>query len=124
MRLDTMLGPLISARQKARVSAYLGYGVADGAALRFGGDDMPGPGHFIRPAMFTEVRADMRIAREEIFGPILSVIRFSDEDRLIRALMACAMVSPARSGPRISSARCAWRAASIPGRWRSTITAR
>jgi phenylacetaldehyde dehydrogenase len=84
MRLDTMLGPLISARQKARVSAYLGYGVADGAALRFGGDDMPGPGHFIRPAMFTEVRADMRIAREEIFGPILSVIRFSDEDRLIR----------------------------------------
>jgi phenylacetaldehyde dehydrogenase len=86
MCLDTMLGPLISARQKARVSAYLGYGVEDGASLRFGGDDMPGPGHFMRPAMFTGVTSDMRIAREEIFGPILSVISFRDEEPLLREI--------------------------------------
>ena len=84
MRLDTMLGPLISARQKQRVHNYLEFGVADGARLLFGGEPVVGPGHFLRPALFTHVDSSMRIAREEIFGPVLSVFRFSDEETLLR----------------------------------------
>jgi phenylacetaldehyde dehydrogenase len=84
MRLDTMLGPLISAKQKRRVHDYLEFGTADGARLVFGGEPVPGPGHFVRPALFTGVDSSMRIAREEIFGPVLSVFRFNDEAALLR----------------------------------------
>jgi phenylacetaldehyde dehydrogenase len=84
MRADTVLGPLISARQKRRVLEYLDAGTGEGARLEFGGEAVDGPGHFVRPALFTNVASTMRIAREEIFGPILSVSRFRDEDSLIR----------------------------------------
>ena len=84
MRLDTLLGPLISAKQKQRVLQYLDFGITDGAHLAFGGEAVDGPGHFMRPALFTDVDSSMRIAREEIFGPVLSVMRFSDEHDLIR----------------------------------------
>ncbi len=84
MRPDTIIGPLISARQKERVLRYLDFGVADGATLEFGGEPVEGAGHFVRPALFTNVHAQMRIAREEIFGPILSVFRFQDEELLLR----------------------------------------
>jgi phenylacetaldehyde dehydrogenase len=83
MRSDTVLGPLISARHKARVQAYFEAGLAEGATLVTGGEPVDGSGHFMRPVLFADVTQNMRIAREEIFGPILSVIRFSDEDRLI-----------------------------------------
>ena len=84
----TMLGPLISARQKRRVLAYRHAGQEDGATLVFGGEDLNGAGHFVLPALFTDVTAGMRIAREEIFGPILSVFRFRDEDALVRDINA------------------------------------
>ncbi len=84
MRTDTMLGPLISAKQKRRVLEYLGSGMAERAHLEFGGGAVDGPGHFVRPALFTGVQPTMRIAREEIFGPILAVSRFRDEDALLR----------------------------------------
>ncbi len=84
MRLDTIIGPLISARQKERVLRYLDFGSSDGATLEFGGEPVDGVGHFVRPALFTQVDSSMRIAREEIFGPILSVFRFSDEEALLR----------------------------------------
>lgn len=84
MRTDTVLGPLISAKQKRRVLEYLESGTADGTHLEFGGDDVDGPGHFVRPALFTSVQPTMRIAREEIFGPLLAVSRFRDEDALLR----------------------------------------
>ena len=84
MEPGTALGPLISARQKARVLDYIRIGEAeDGATLLQGGLDLPGPGHFVSPAIFTGVRMDMRIAAEEIFGPVLSVLRFSDESALL-----------------------------------------
>ena len=83
MRPDTVLGPLISANHKRRVEAYLDAGVEERATLVTGGEKVEGPGHFMRPALFTDVTQGMRIAREEIFGPILSVIRFHDEDAMI-----------------------------------------
>ena len=83
MRPETLLGPLISARQKTRVEGYVQAGLEDGATLAFGGEPMRGTGHFVGPAIFTGVTADMRIAREEIFGPVLSVFKFNDLDNLI-----------------------------------------
>jgi phenylacetaldehyde dehydrogenase len=88
MRLDTVIGPLISARQQARVLRYLDFGLTDGATLEFGGERIEGPGHFVHPALFTQVTAQMRIAQEEIFGPILSVFRFNDEEQLLRDVNA------------------------------------
>jgi len=84
MRPETVLGPLISARQKARVEGYVQAGLEDGATLAYGGAAMSGPGHFVGPALFTGVTPQMRIAREEIFGPVLSVFRFNDEAALVR----------------------------------------
>ena len=88
MRAGTVPGPLISARQKERVQAYIDAGIADGATLAEGGGAIPGPGHFIPATMFTGVAPGMRIAREEIFGPVLSVFRFRDETALLRDINA------------------------------------
>jgi phenylacetaldehyde dehydrogenase len=82
----TDLGPLISARQKARVAAYIQAGLDEGAAMVCGDEPVADGGHFLRPVVFTEVMPDMRIAREEIFGPVLSVFRFTDEDDLMRVV--------------------------------------
>lgn len=77
---DTKLGPLISARQRDRVQSYVDVGQADGATLRLGGQAWSGPGYFVQPTVFDHVRNGMRIAQEEIFGPVLSIIPFKDED--------------------------------------------
>lgn len=74
------LGPLISQRQRERVLGYIDAGLREGATLLTGGTAPEGPGYFVRPTIFVDARADMRIVREEIFGPVLSVMRFSDED--------------------------------------------
>jgi acyl-CoA reductase-like NAD-dependent aldehyde dehydrogenase len=79
-REGVQLGPLISAGQKARVMGYIEAGRAEGATLLMGGDAPDGPGHFVNPTIFVDARPDMRIVREEIFGPVLSVMRFTDED--------------------------------------------
>jgi phenylacetaldehyde dehydrogenase len=80
------LGPLISARQKARVQAYIELGQAEGAEMVLGAEPVPPAGHFVAPVIFTGCRADMRIVQEEIFGPVLTVLRFSDEAALLRAM--------------------------------------
>jgi phenylacetaldehyde dehydrogenase len=80
----TDLGPLISARQKARVLAYIESGLDEGAKLVLGGEDVPSEGHFVAPTIFTGCSPGMRIVREEIFGPVLAVLRFNDERSLIR----------------------------------------
>lgn len=82
----TQLGPLISHRQLDRVLSYVQIGVDEGARLvcgggRIGGD--LGAGYFVEPTVFTDVRNDMRIAREEIFGPVLSVIPFDTVEEAI-----------------------------------------
>lgn len=86
---ETILGPLISAKQKARVMEYIEIGKAEGARLVCGGSAPDGEGHFMRPTIFDHCTPDMRIVREEIFGPVLAVQRFGDDlDALIAAFDA------------------------------------
>ncbi len=79
--------PLINTRQMERVLALIAEGQADGARLVTGGTRAEGDlaaGNFVTPTLFTDVSNDMSIAREEIFGPVLSVIPFGDEDEAVR----------------------------------------
>jgi acyl-CoA reductase-like NAD-dependent aldehyde dehydrogenase len=75
---STNLGPLISARQRRRVLEYIGSGVEQGAELVTGGSAHGGAGYFVEPTIFANGRPDMRIVQEEIFGPVLTVMRFTD----------------------------------------------
>ncbi len=83
----TDMGPLISRKQQERVLAYIAKGKAEGATLATGGraplDAALAGGFFVEPTVFTEVMNTMTIAREEIFGPVLSVIRYHDEDEAV-----------------------------------------
>src|SRR5207237_3231225 len=84
---DTRLGPLVSDVQRKRVRGYIEKGVDEGAKLLTGGAEAPDgleKGYFVRPTVFSEVRNDMTIAQEEIFGPVLSVIPYDDEDDAVR----------------------------------------
>jgi aldehyde dehydrogenase (NAD+) len=79
--------PLINPRQLDRVLDLIGQGQAEGARLVCGGtrgEDDLAAGNFVAPTLFTDVSNDMAIAREEVFGPVLSVIPFTDEDEAIR----------------------------------------
>jgi aldehyde dehydrogenase (NAD+) len=88
MMSDTQTGPLSSARHLAKVEGYVKAGREEGAKLICGGKraDVPGfPGGFYyEPTIFADVKPQMRIAREEIFGPVLSVIPFVDEDEAVK----------------------------------------
>ncbi|MEU1342046.1 aldehyde dehydrogenase family protein [Streptomyces sp. NPDC005827] len=77
------IGPLVSQEQFDRVTGYLELGRAEGAQVATGGEPLPGPGWFVRPTVFTEVTPDMRIAREEIFGPVAAVLPFDTEEEAI-----------------------------------------
>ncbi len=76
------IGPVVSARQMERVLGYVASGKAEGARLVTGGERLSdlGKGYFVQPTVFAEVRPDMRIAQEEIFGPVAVVIPFRDEE--------------------------------------------
>lgn len=81
----TDIGPLVSKRQQARVQEYIRSGVAEGARAVVGGDGSPmDRGWYVRPTLFADATNDMRIAREEIFGPVLTVIKYTDESDAIR----------------------------------------
>ncbi|WP_076433029.1 CoA-acylating methylmalonate-semialdehyde dehydrogenase [Haladaptatus litoreus] len=82
---DSEMGPLITPEQQERVEEYIREGIEDGADLLLDGRELetPDTGNFLRPTIFGDVESEMRIAREEIFGPILALIRASDfEDAL------------------------------------------
>ncbi|MDR3417231.1 MAG: aldehyde dehydrogenase family protein [Nevskia sp.] len=81
-----IMGPVISKRQLERVRSYVEIGQQEGARLLAGGQVRTdkGPGFFIEPTCFVDVRNDMRIAQEEIFGPVLVVIPYEDEEDAIR----------------------------------------
>ncbi|HUD72269.1 MAG TPA: aldehyde dehydrogenase family protein, partial [Dongiaceae bacterium] len=81
----TRLGPQVSEAQMKQVLGYVEKGRAEGARLVCGGERPAGKGYFVRPTIFTDVQSNMTIAREEIFGPVLSVIRFKDVDEVVRA---------------------------------------
>lgn len=75
----TFMGPLVSKDQFDRVNSYLDLGKAEGAKVALGGTSGEGKGYFVNPTIFTNVKNNMRIAREEIFGPVAAVIPFKDE---------------------------------------------
>jgi acyl-CoA reductase-like NAD-dependent aldehyde dehydrogenase len=77
---DTKLGPLISQRQMQSVLSYVDAGKSEGARLALGGARAGELGYFVQPTVFNGVANTMTIAREEIFGPVLSIIAFKDED--------------------------------------------
>jgi aldehyde dehydrogenase (NAD+) len=81
-----MMGPVISKKQMERVKGYIDLGVKEGARLIAGGNLRPdkGGGWFVEPTCFVDVTNNMRIAREEIFGPVLVVIPFEDDEDAIR----------------------------------------
>jgi betaine-aldehyde dehydrogenase len=79
----THIGPMVSEAQRAIVLNYIEKGIAEGARLVTGGKAVPGPGWFVEPTVFAEVTDEMTIAREEIFGPVMSVLGFSDEGEAV-----------------------------------------
>jgi betaine-aldehyde dehydrogenase len=84
---ETRLGPLASAQQRERVRKYIGTGIQEGAQLVVGGPDAPEgfpKGYYVKPTIFAGVKPEMTIAREEIFGPVISVLAYEDEDDAVR----------------------------------------
>lgn len=80
----TNFGPMVSEAQLQIVEGYIAKGIEEGARLVHGGHRLNRPGHWIEPTVFADVTDDMTIAREEIFGPVLSVLDFEDEDEVIQ----------------------------------------
>jgi aldehyde dehydrogenase (NAD+) len=80
----TALGPVISERQMNSILDYVSIGQKEGALLTTGGTRIGDRGYFISPAVFADVKHEMRISQEEIFGPVVSVIKFRDEAEALR----------------------------------------
>ncbi|MBI5908888.1 MAG: aldehyde dehydrogenase family protein [Betaproteobacteria bacterium] len=81
------LGPLVSELQRERVRGYIRKGIEDGAQLLTGGLDTPEglpKGYYVKPTIFGRVKPDATIAQEEIFGPVLSIITYKDEDEAVK----------------------------------------
>jgi len=84
---QSALGPVVSKIQFERVEGYITKGIAEGAKLVVGGEGRPAgltKGYFVRPTIFSDVNNQMVIAREEIFGPVLAILPYQDEEEAIR----------------------------------------
>ena len=84
---DTMAGPVVSKVQWDKIQGLIKKGIAEGAKLECGGEGLPeglNHGYFVKPTVFSHVTNDMTIAREEIFGPVLSIIGYKDDADAIR----------------------------------------
>jgi aldehyde dehydrogenase (NAD+) len=82
----TALGPVVSDAQRERVRSYIRAGVQEGARLVTGGEEPPEGlqhGYYVRPTIFSDVSPEMTVAREEIFGPVLTIIPYDDEDEAV-----------------------------------------
>ncbi|QKK24623.1 betaine-aldehyde dehydrogenase [Rhizobium hidalgonense] len=82
----TQIGPMVSWAQREKVIAYIEKGKSEGATLVAGGgipNNVAGEGYYVQPTVFADVTDEMTIAREEIFGPVMSVLDFDDEDEVI-----------------------------------------
>ena len=77
------IGPLISAKQLARVMGFIEEGQAEGVEVVTGGNRMDRKGYFVEPTVLTGTREDMRLMKEEIFGPVVAVVPFDDEEEVI-----------------------------------------
>jgi aldehyde dehydrogenase (NAD+) len=80
----TSMGPIVSATQMNRVLGYIDVGVKEGASLVTGGKRVGDKGYFVAPTVFANVEHEMRISQEEIFGPVVSVIKFKDDEEALR----------------------------------------
>ncbi|MFF5335762.1 aldehyde dehydrogenase family protein [Streptomyces sp. NPDC013181] len=79
------IGPLVNAKQQERVRGYIEKGVEEGARLVAGGPEAPLPtGYYVSPTVFADVTPEMTIAQEEIFGPVLSILKYQDEEDALR----------------------------------------
>jgi len=84
---ETEIGPVVSAIQFERVEGFIAKGIAEGAKLIVGGEGRPAglsKGYYVRPTIFSNVNNDMVIAREEIFGPVLTILPYRDEEEAVR----------------------------------------
>jgi aldehyde dehydrogenase (NAD+) len=81
---ETEQGPQVDRDQFDKILRYVEYGKQEGAKLVTGGNRVGDKGYFVEPTLFTNVKDDMRIAREEIFGPVMSILKFSDVDEIAR----------------------------------------
>jgi aldehyde dehydrogenase (NAD+) len=84
---ETEIGPVVSRIQFERVEGFISKGIAEGAKLVVGGEGRPAglsKGYYVRPTIFSNVNNDMVIAREEIFGPVLAILPYRDEEEAIR----------------------------------------
>jgi phenylacetaldehyde dehydrogenase len=77
---DSQMGPLISQKQLERVTGYIASGKSDGAQVVVGGGRKPGEGYFLEPTVLAETHRNMRVMREEIFGPVVCAMPIDDED--------------------------------------------
>jgi aldehyde dehydrogenase (NAD+) len=81
---ETAQGPQVSQEQCDRIMGFIDSGKQEGAKLLTGGNRVGGKGYFIEPTVFDDVKDDMRIARDEIFGPVMNILRFKDINEVIR----------------------------------------
>jgi phenylacetaldehyde dehydrogenase len=81
---QTQMGPLVSTSQQSRVMGYIQSGREEGADVVAGGEALSGPGSYVRPTVFANVTPGMRVVQEEIFGPVLTVARFSDVNDVLK----------------------------------------
>jgi phenylacetaldehyde dehydrogenase len=82
---DTIMGPLVSTEQHERVMDYIAQGRKSGASVFHGGDSPGGEGYFVNPTILVDVKPEMSVVREEIFGPVLTAQRYDDLDEVAKA---------------------------------------
>ncbi len=80
---ETDMGPLVSTEQLNRVCSYLESGLSEGAEAVVGGKKRPGAGYFVEPTVMVKTKPDMKVVREEIFGPVVCAMPFKDIDRIV-----------------------------------------
>jgi phenylacetaldehyde dehydrogenase len=80
---DTDMGPLVSTEQLDRVCSYLEAGLSEGAEAVVGGRKRDGAGYFVEPTVMVKTKPDMKVVREEIFGPVVCAMPFTDVDKLV-----------------------------------------
>jgi aldehyde dehydrogenase (NAD+) len=109
----TAVGPMVSQKQYERVQSYIRKGIEEGAEVLAGGEGHPEgfeAGYFVKPTVFVNAKNDMKIAQEEIFGPVLCVITYDSEDEAIRiandskyGLHACVLGTDLQRARRVAS---------------------
>ena len=114
----TQMGPLVSDEQFTRVTGYIDAGRKEGASIVAGGNPVSerNGGYFVQPTVMADTNRDMKVVREEIFGPVLVAQRFEDDDldRIAKEANERSSASPLRCGPAIPASPTRWRVASRP----------